>query len=397
MRHYIILLGKLALILCCSVQLSWAQETLLVQKQSFEMENFSTFGGKTIKQVKVGWESYGTLNQDKSNVILVTHYFSGNSHAAGKYSQDDAKPGYWDSIIGPGKTIDTNRYFVISVDSLVNLGVHDPHVITTGPASIDPDTGNPYGLTFPVVTIRDFVNVQKAVLTSLGISKLHAVIGASMGSMQALEWATAYPDWVERMISVIGVGQADAWTTLTLEQWATPIRLDQHWNNGNYYQQQAPLDGLTASLMMITQQAMHPDYINALNPQHWPLEPAPLNDINQSHQVVNWLKGAAQARAKIMDANHLLYLVRANQLFVAGHHDKLQQAMKRVKAKCLLLPSDNDLLLMPYMAKELQQALIAAGKSAKLAEISGPMGHLNGVTGISQQRATIAAFLADKD
>ncbi|WP_416305296.1 E22 family MetX-like putative esterase [Neptunicella sp. SCSIO 80796] len=397
MRHFCIWLGKFVLLALCLIQLCWAQDTLLVNKQQFTLDDFVTFGGKTIKQVKVGWESYGKLNEDKSNVILITHFFSGNSHAAGKYSQDDAKPGYWDSIIGPDKAIDTNHYFVISVDSLVNLGVHDPHVITTGPASINPETGKPYGLTFPVVTIRDFVNVQKAVLESLGISKLHAVMGASMGSMQALEWATAYPDWVARMISVIGVGQADAWTTLTLEQWAMPIRLDKHWNHGDYYQRQIPVDGLTASLMMITQQAMHPDYINAANPQHWPLEAAPLNDINQSHQVVNWLKNAAQARANIMDANHLLYLVRANQLFIAGHHDKLEEAMKRVKAKSLLLPSHNDLLLMPYMAKQVHQALLAAGKSSQYAEINGPMGHLNGVVGIAQHSSTIAAFLAAKD
>jgi protein-S-isoprenylcysteine O-methyltransferase Ste14 len=168
---------------------------LVVEKQVFEMPLFKTFGGQHIKDVKVGWEAYGTLNEDKSNVILITHYFSGSSHAAGKYNSDDAATGYWDSIIGPGKAIDTDRFYVVSVDTLANLNAYDPNVITTGPASINPDTGKPYGLDFPVVTIRDFVNVQKALLESLGISKLYAVIGPSMGSMQAIDWATAYPDW----------------------------------------------------------------------------------------------------------------------------------------------------------------------------------------------------------
>ncbi len=202
----------------------------------------------------------GELNDAKDNVILITHYFSGSSHAAGKYAEDDAAPGYWDAIIGPGKAIDTNRFFVVSVDSLANLNAYDENVITTGPATINPDTGKPYGLDFPVVTIRDFVNVQKAVLESLGIEKLHAVVGPSMGSMQALDWAAAYPDWVPRMVSVIGAGQSDAWTTAALEQWAMPIRLDKNWNDGNYTRDAAPNDGLAASLALITQQALHPEY-----------------------------------------------------------------------------------------------------------------------------------------
>ena len=179
-------------LLCCTLLLALpavaatAEEILLTSKERFSMPSYTTVGGRTIKSLQVGWESYGELNQAKDNVILITHYFSANSHAAGKYHPEDAAPGYWDAIIGPGKAIDTNQYFVISVDSLANLNANDPNVITTGPASINPDTGKPYGLDFPVVTIKDFVNVQKAVLESLGIRKLHAVIGPSMGSMQAL-------------------------------------------------------------------------------------------------------------------------------------------------------------------------------------------------------------------
>ncbi len=146
-----------------------AAELPLVQKQQLELAHFTTQSGVELKQVKVGWEAYGTLNADKSNVILITHYFSGTSHAAGKYRTTDAAAGYWDSIIGPGKAIDTNQFYVLSVDSLVNLNAFSPDVITTGPASINPDTGKAYGLSFPVVSIRDFVEVQKALLDKLGI------------------------------------------------------------------------------------------------------------------------------------------------------------------------------------------------------------------------------------
>src|SRR5690242_8879347 len=131
---------------------------LIVEKKTFEMSDFPTVGGETIKKVTVGWEAAGTLNADKSNAILITHYFSGTSHAFGKYAASDALPGYWDAIIGPGKAIDTDKYFVISSDTLVNLNVKDPHVVTTGPASIDPATGKPYGMKFPIVRIKDFVN-----------------------------------------------------------------------------------------------------------------------------------------------------------------------------------------------------------------------------------------------
>ena len=135
-------------------------QDLLVEKKTFELPTYTTAGGKTIKNVRIGWEAYGKLNADKSNAILVPHFFSGTSHAAGKYKPDDKAAGYWDSIIGPGKAIDTNTYYVISADTLVNLNFKDPNVVTTGPASINPETGKPYGLTFPIVTIRDFVNVQ---------------------------------------------------------------------------------------------------------------------------------------------------------------------------------------------------------------------------------------------
>ena len=390
------MLSSFILVLCYGFFVAESSaEVMLVEKKQFSINNFKTFNGSTIKKVNVGWESYGTLNQDKSNAILITHFFSGNSHAAGKYHKDDVKAGYWDAIIGPGKAIDTNKYFVLSVDTLVNAGVHDPNVITTGPASINPDTGKPYGLTFPVVTIRDFVNVQKALVDSLGIHKLHAVVGASMGSLQAIDWASAYPDRVPRMVSVIGMGQSDAWTALALNQWALPITLDPAWNKGDYYDSKAPLDGLTASMMVITQQALHPDYINLVNPQHSPLEEAPMQNILAQHKVVNWLESAARKRAEIMDANHVLYLIRACQLFVAGHEGDLKTGLQKMNAKSLFLPATGDLLLMPYLAKETHEQLVKLGKSSEYLEIKANQGHLDGVFSVQQHAEKLRAFLQD--
>ena len=207
----------------------------IVEKKTFPLKNYVTVGGETIKDVKIGWESYGSLNADRSNAILITHYFSGTSHTAGKYKADDTGPGYWDAIVGPGRPLDTNQYFILSSDTLVNLNAKDENVITTGPYTIkNPSTHERYGMSFPIVTIRDFVNVQKALVESLGIRRLYAVMGASMGAMQAYEWASSYPAMVGKVIPVISAGETDGWQIAWLHMWEAPILLDPNWNNGDY-------------------------------------------------------------------------------------------------------------------------------------------------------------------
>ena len=197
---------------------SWHPPTLRISSPRSRCSScraFTTQSGRTLKNVKVGWESYGTLNADKSNAILICHFFSGNSHAAGKYAEAEKVAGYWDAIIGPGKAIDTTKYFVFSSDTLVNLNAGRSQRDDHGPASIDPDTGKPYGIQrerkgFPIVSIRDFIEVQKKLVDSLGIKKLHMVGGASMGGLQTYEWAAAYPDMVGRIMPVISSAEADA-------------------------------------------------------------------------------------------------------------------------------------------------------------------------------------------
>lgn len=379
--------------LLSSAMIPSAHAQMLTEKRAFELPSYTTEAGETIEDVRVGWESYGELNDAKDNVILITHYFSGNSHAAGKYNETDAAPGYWDAIIGPGKAIDTNKYFVISSDTLVNQNPNDPTVITTGPSSINPATGEPYGLDFPVVTIRDFVNVQHALLESLGIEKLHAVVGASMGSLQAIEWASAYPDKVERMVSVIGTGAMDAWTIMALEQWAQPIKNDPNWQNGDYYDADAPLTGVTHTLAMITQQAMHPTIMNQLAPPQPIMEEAALESVTNNLAAVDWLFNASSTRASLADANHILYLVRANQLFLTGHSGSLAEGLERISAKTLFLPATNDLLLQPYLAKQTVDILEQQDKQPQYEEIAGPWGHLDGIYSIQNYADTLRQFI----
>ncbi|RUO32681.1 E22 family MetX-like putative esterase [Aliidiomarina sanyensis] len=382
--------------LSATISVSHAESLPLVEKKEFVTTNFKTFGGQVIPEVRVGWESYGELNDDKSNVILVTHFFSGNSHAAGRYTEEDPQPGYWDAIIGPGKAIDTNRFFVLSVDTLVNQEPHNPRVITTGPASINPETGRRYGLDFPVVTIRDFVNVQKLLLDELGIERIHAVIGASMGSLQALDWAAAYPERVERMISVIGMGAADPWTIATLQLWANPILNDPNWNGGDYYDAEPPRAGVEQALGMVTLTAMHPLIVNQLYGASTPREAAPLENIRNDFLVIEQLQAAARMRATYADANHILYLVRANQLFMAGYQDTLREGLANVQARSLFIPSSNDLLLQPYLARDAHETLIDLGKESTYLELAGPWGHLDGVFGITEQAEAISRFLRDE-
>jgi homoserine O-acetyltransferase/O-succinyltransferase len=366
--------------------------TLLVEKQRFTLADFQFENGRRIAQVDIGWEAYGTLNTDKSNVILITHYFSGTSHAAGKYQPDDAAPGYWDAIIGPGKAIDTNKFYVVSSDTLVNANAFDSNVITTGPATINPATGQPYGLTFPVVSIGDFVSVQKALLDSLGIDQLYAVIGASMGSFQAIEWAVRYPDKVQRLLPVIGSAYIDAFSAVKLERWAYPIKVDPAWNDGNYYATGQPWQGLSTALAYITQDAMHPVGFNQRYPEP-ALDKAAHQHILAPLSAWQQLMQHARQRATYQDANHILYLVRASQLWRAGMGDNWQQALAKVKASTLFLPASADLLLPPALSQASVAAMRSAGLAPDYAEIPGNWGHLDGVTGISAVAAQIQAFL----
>jgi homoserine O-acetyltransferase len=327
---------------------------LIVEKKTFELPSYTTVGGETIKNVKIGWEAAGTLNADKSNAILITHFYTGTSHAFGKYAPGDKAPGYWDAIIGPGKAVDTNKYYVLSSDTLVNLNFNQPNVVTTGPASINPDTGKPYGMSFPVVSIADFVRVQKALIDSLGIRKLKAVMGASMGGLQAYEWAQSYPESIERIISVIAAAAAEPYLIGWFDIWGQPIRLDPKWNGGDYYGQEPPLEGLKAALKIVTLHA---------NSWEWarkafgtaPAEEGkdPGKAMNNRFKIEAFLEQAAAGRAAVADANHFLYLVKANQLASVDP--------AKLKVPPLVLYAPNDLIFYEPIVQETIQKIAAAG------------------------------------
>jgi len=359
---------------------------LIVEKKTFELPSYTTVAGATIKSVKIGWESAGTLNADKSNAILITHYFSGTSHAFGKYAPSDATAGYWDAIIGPGKAIDTRKYFVFSSDTLVNLNVNAPNVVTTGPASINPDTGKPYGMTFPVVSFKDFVNVQKALVDSLGIRRLRAVVGASGGGFQAYEWAASYPNMVERIVPVISTPRADPYLIGWLDAWAQPIRLDPKWNGGDYYDKEPPLEGLKGALKLVTLHAFQSEWAA----KTFGSEPAeagkdPGKAMDNHFKIESGLETVAAARAKTADANHFLYMVKTNQLASADP--------AKIKIPVLLLYSPTDLVFQEQQVAAAAGELAAAGSTVETGKLIGPYGHNNGVFAISQAADQIRAFI----
>ncbi len=367
----------------------------IVEKRVFSMPSYTTVSGTALRDVKVGWEAYGQLNAARDNVIIVPHFFTGNSHAAGRYKAEDAAPGYWDPIIGPGKPIDTNRFYVVSVDSLVNLNTKDPNTTTTGPATINPDTGKPWGMSFPIVTMRDFVNVQKALLDSLGVTRVHAAIGASMGSMQAMEWASAYPEMVQRVVPVIGAVEADAWTIGRVELWGQAIMLDPNWNNGDYYGKAEPVAGLALALKLVTLDARHWGWADKAFGRKLAKEGEnPLTSWAHKYAITATLDTVGAARARTGDANHFLYLVRANQLFVTGQDGSgLEAGLSRIKAKALFLPARSDLLLAADNSRKTVDTLKRLGKQAELVEIDGDGGHLDGVLAVTRVGAHIRRFM----
>jgi homoserine O-acetyltransferase/O-succinyltransferase len=395
MKHWIAAAAGAALMAMSGMSMTGGAEAqeLIVEKKIFELPSFTTQGGRTLKNVRVGWESYGTLNADRSNAILICHFFSGNSHAAGKYAAADAAPGYWDAIIGPGKAIDTNKYFVLSSDTLVNLNTGDPKTTTTGPASTDPDTGKPYALDFPVVTVGDFVNVQKALVESLGIRKLALVAGPSMGALQTYEWATSHPDMVAKAMPVIGAAEADAQLIAWLDVWAAPILVDPNWNKGDYYGRTPPNAGLAKALTVVTLQANHAEWANATFGRRAAKESeAPAKALANKFQVQSVLDNAGEARAKVSDANHFLYLVKANQLFAAGGVS-LADAVGRIKAPVLLITQPKDLVFTPDMIERTADGLKKGGGDVTQIFLQGTRGHLDGVISMKQAEGAIRAFL----
>jgi len=354
-----------------------------VEKKVFTLPAYTTVGGATLKDVKVGYETYGKLNAAGDNAIFVPHFFTGNSHAAGKYKDTDAASGYWDPIIGSGRPIDTDKYFVVSADTLTNLNTKDPNTTTTGPAK-------PWGMAFPVVTFVDSVRVHKALLDSLGVKKLQAAAGPSGGSIQAMLWAAEYPDYVLRVVHVIGPGfDIHPYVIALVDEWILPIKLDPKWNNGDYYGRDEPLDGLAQGLKIVTISTRAFGWAEKTFGYKWAdTAKDPAAAMDNRFAIEDTLNKAGATRAKSIDANSMIYTAKANQLYNLGDD------VKKIKAKILFIPAASDGVFPPELSKRAAERYRAQGGVAEVAIIEGDGGHLEGVFNVAKQGEAIRAFLA---
>lgn len=365
----------------------------LVEKRVFEAGSYTTRGGATIPNVRVGYQTAGRLNAAGDNAVLVNHFFSGNSHAWGRL-EANGPAGWWDAVIGPGKPIDTDRFFVVASDTLVNVNVRDPRTVTTGPATVNPDTGRPWGMDFPVVAMRDFVEVQKKLLDSLGVRRLALVTGPSNGALNSVEWAAAYPEMIDRVMPVIGGAEFDAWMIGWLDVWEAPIRNDPNWRNGDYYAagREPPLKGLAEAWKIVTLHALDRPFFRQFGRR--PAEGQdPARRIADQFAVERWLDERGMARARTSDANAFLYMARANQLTL-GEYPGFEAALARAPARWLVLPSATDRVFVGEAMAELIETLRRTGKQVQVGQVTGDLGHLNGVTNIGTAAEAIRAFLA---
>ena len=326
------------------------------------------FGG-VLESFKIRYETYGRLNEDKSNAVLVCHALTGDHHCAGVYSLEDRKTGWWNNIIGPGKPLDTNKYFVICSNCIGGCRG------TTGPVSVNPKTGKRYNLSFPAVTIQDMVAAQERLITHLGIKKLKMAIGGSMGGMQVLQWAIDFPNRVERACALATTSHQTAQAIAFNEVGRSAIMQDPVWQGGDYALERVPSVGLGIARMMahityLSDQGMEGKF----GRDHRRITGAEI--FKPSFEVESYLHHQGQSFVNRFDANTYLYFTRALDLFdLRLNGGSLEAAFKDVQAKFLVVGFTSDWLFPPEQNREIVKALLRLGKTASYAEVESELGH----------------------
>ncbi len=328
-------------------------------------------GGTRLAPLTVAYQTYGELNADKSNAILVCHALTGDQHAANDHPVT-GKPGWWSRAIGPGSVIDTERYFVICANVLGScLG-------TTGPASLDPGTGRPYGLDFPVVTIRDMVGAQALLVDHLGIGRLFAVIGGSMGGMQVLQWAAAFPSRVFAAMPIATAARHSAQNIAFHEVGRQAVMADPDWRGGRYWAEEAiPRKGLgvarmAAHITYLSEGALARKFGRGLQDRD-----ALTFGFDADFQVESYLRHQGVTFVERFDANAYLYLTRAMDYFdlAADHGGRLADAFRGTRTRFCVASFTSDWLFTTAEARVVVQALNASGASVSFVEIESDKGH----------------------
>ncbi|MCU0559374.1 MAG: homoserine O-acetyltransferase [Desulfobacterales bacterium] len=328
--------------------------------------------GARIGPVTIAYETYGTLAPDRRNAVLVLHALSGDSHVAGVYTPQDEKPGWWDCMVGPGKGIDTDRFFVVCSNVIGSC------MGSTGPASTHPATGKPYGLEFPVVTIGDMVAAQKALVDHLGIAQLLCVVGGSIGGMQVLEWCVRYPQMVVAAIPLATTMRHSALAIAFNEVARQSIMADPHWNHGDYYGGPKPALGLAVARMIghityLSDESMRLKFGRRLQDK----SDFSFN-FDADFQVESYLRYQGRKFVDRFDANSFLYITKAADYFDLGQQHgggSDVKACSKARAKFLVISFTSDWLYPTYQARSIVTALKKCGRDVSFCEIEAQWGH----------------------
>ncbi|HOX85216.1 MAG TPA: homoserine O-acetyltransferase [bacterium] len=347
--------------------------------------------GARLGPVTLAYETCGCLDSQRKNAILILHALSGDAHVAGYHTPDDPKPGWWDWMVGPGRPFDTDRYFIIC--SNVIGGCQG----STGPRSINPATGKPYNLDFPVVTIGDMVEAQRHLIDALGIDRLLCVTGGSMGGMQALEWAIRYPSRVASAIPIATSCSLSAQGIAFNEVGRRAITADSRWQGGNYGPNpyEIPAAGLAVARMLahityLSEQAMQAKFGRRLRAKD-----RYGYDFSIDFEVESYLHHQGESFVRRFDANSYLYISKAMDYFdLYRQYGSLEQAFAAVQARFLLLSFTSDWLFPTPCSNEIAQALLTKEKEVTLREISLPYGHDSFLIENDEMKHIVSAFLA---
>ncbi|MGQ0616310.1 MAG: homoserine O-acetyltransferase MetX [Acidimicrobiia bacterium] len=348
-------------------------------------------GGGLLAAVEVAYETWGELDGDGANAVLVCHALTGDSHAAGRAQEGHAAPGWWDAMIGPGRPLDTDRYFVVCANVLGGCQG------STGPSSAHPGDGRPYGPRFPVVSVRDWVRTQAALANHLGVGRWLTVLGGSMGGMMVLEWAVMFP---ERVRSIVPVATCAAASAQQIGWWSTGRRIigmDPGFRNGDYYDAapgEGPHQGL-ALARMVSQITFRSDDVFTDRFGREVVEPLDGGfSLWQRFEVERYLEYHGDKLVRRFDANTYLLLTKAMDLHDVGRgRGGLAPALARVRVPTLAIGVSSDVLYPVYQSREIVDGIRAGGSPADYAEIDSPHGHDAFLIEVDQMGSRLADFL----
>jgi homoserine O-acetyltransferase len=360
---------------------------MTVETKIAEFESISLESGAGLAPVSVAYQTYGTLNTAKSNAILILHAFSGDAHAAG-ISAETGKPGWWDNMIGPGKAFDTEKYFMICSNVLGGCQG------TTGPSSVNPETGCPYAMSFPVITIGDIVQLQAKLIDFLGIEQLLAVAGGSMGGMQALEWAVSYPNRVLAAIPIATTAKHSPQQIAFNEVGRQAIMADPDWNGGNYYGGRPPGRGLSIARMVghitfMSDESMREKFGRRLRQK----EKFGF-DFSVDFEVESYLRYRGSQFVTRFDANSYLYITKAEDYFdLANGTGSLAAAFGKAKARFLVISFSSDWLYPTYQSQDIVRVLRRSNHDVAYCDLVSNYGHDAFLVDVADQSEVVRGFL----